>query len=95
MSVTPPTPHSRPERRPRPAQPTPLRPRTPRPAPSVRDVAELSADARALVEAARAVHDADEARAELILRIRQQIAEGGYEPDAEAVARALLDQLQS
>lgn len=59
-----------------------------------RDRVELSAEARELAELAAAANAADGERTELMLRIRSQIAEGSYAPDAEAVARALLDQLE-
>jgi flagellar biosynthesis anti-sigma factor FlgM len=95
MSITPPTPNSRPEGVAPATRPTPLRRSAESSPPATRDAAEVSTAARALAEAAKAVHDADEARAELILRLRQQIADGTYEPDEEAVARALLDRLQS
>ena len=65
-----------------------------RPAGGARDRVEVSGTARELAAAAAAVDAADGERTELILRIRQQIADGGYEADAEAVARALLDRLE-
>ena len=58
------------------------------------DRVELSTAARELLEATQAAGAAEADRAELVLRIRQQIAEGSYQPDAEAVAKALLEQLE-
>ncbi len=83
-----PAPRVQPVRVPRPAaEPA-------RPAEGSHDRVEVSAAARELAEAAAAVDAADGERSELILRIRQQIADGSYEPDAEAVARALLHRLE-
>jgi negative regulator of flagellin synthesis FlgM len=65
-----------------------------RPAGGGRDRLEVSAAGRELAEMAAAASATDGERTELILRIRSQIAEGSYEPDAEAVARALLQQLE-
>ena len=59
-----------------------------------RDQLDLSDAARELAAAAQAAAGADADRAELVLEIRRQIAEGSYEPDAEAVARALLERLE-
>jgi flagellar biosynthesis anti-sigma factor FlgM len=79
----------------RPARPARERTRVDSPATGSRhDRVELSASARELAAAIGATGAADADRTDLILRIRQQIAEGGYEPDAEAVARALLDRLE-
>ena len=69
-------------------------PRGPRPLAST-DRVELSAAARELSAAAAAASAADAERTELVLRLRRQIAEGAYEPDAEAVARALLGRLDT
>ena len=77
---------------------TPVRPpaagEAMRPSRTRRDRLELSAAGRELAAATQSAAAADADRAELVLRIRQQIAEGGYEPDAEAVARALLERLE-
>ena len=78
-----------------PARPRPAAGAEPaRPAGSARDRVDVSGGGRELAEAAAAVDAADGERTELILRIRQQIAEGSYEADAEAVARVLLHRLE-
>ena len=82
----------------------PMRPpREPRPLPSTEathppeahDRVELSSAVQELSAAAAAASAADAERTELVLRLRRQIAEGAYEPDAEAVARALLARLDT
>ena len=88
-----PTPRLQPLRFP-PRQQPPAGAEPARPAGRASDRVDVSAGGRELAEAAAAVDAADGERTELILRIRQQIAEGGYEADAEAVARVLLHRLE-
>ena len=60
-----------------------------------RDRVDVSSAGRELAEAAAAVAASPGERAELIERLRQQIADGSYQADAEAVARALLQRLEA
>ncbi|MBI3970825.1 MAG: flagellar biosynthesis anti-sigma factor FlgM [Chloroflexi bacterium] len=54
------------------------------------DEASLSSEARALLAARRAAHDAPEVRAERIAELRRQVQSGTYQVDAATLAAKLL-----
>ena len=57
------------------------------------DFAELSTDGISISELSARVMDAPEVRSDKVHSLRQQIAEGTYQPDAKQIAAAIMDQL--
>ena len=55
------------------------------------DSAGITSEARALASALRIVEDADEVRAERVRALKEQIANGTYNPDPREVARQLVE----
>jgi len=53
------------------------------------DAASLSAEARELLRARRAAQESPDARADLVAALRQQVQDGTYQVDEQALARRL------
>ena len=57
------------------------------------DGTSLSSAAQELLKARRAVHEAQEVRADLVAELRRQVQAGTYQVDARNIARKLLPAL--